>query len=77
MTMDSEFSKRMYTSAVLRMIRQQKEMEESPWYQRYRKKLRDEWNAKPWHEKARILIKSKIGSWRTRLGEWIAGREFE
>ncbi len=49
----------------------------SPEYLKYLEESRTAWLAKPWHERARVRLKSKIHALRTKLGEIIAGREFD
>jgi len=42
-----------------------------------REKSRREWLAKPWCVRAYIVTRSRLRRYRERLGELIAGREFE
>jgi hypothetical protein len=38
--------------------------------------LQAEWNARPWYQKARINTANWVRAKRVRLGEIVAGREF-
>ncbi len=49
----------------------------SPVYQRALEESRARWMAKPWHERARIRTKAWVRDKRIRLGEIIAGADFE
>jgi hypothetical protein len=50
---------------------------EHPVYKAYREKRDREWKAKPWYERAWIRTSAKVGQWRVRIGEIIAGCSFD
>lgn len=51
--------------------------ENTPWRKAQRAKWLAEWKAKPWYVRAWIVSRGRIRGYRERLGEVIAGREFE
>lgn len=51
--------------------------ENTPWRKAERAKAKAEWDAKPWHEKAKIRAAAKVREARIALAEKIGGRSFD
>jgi hypothetical protein len=51
--------------------------EKLPWVVEMRRKSQAEWDAKPWHYKLKRRVSVKVEDARIKIGEIIAGREFE
>ena len=74
---NSLISTSLYATQIRRMYEDKLEFESSPIYLKWREKERRQWLARPLYERAWIRCAGKVRYWRVRLGEIIAGREFE
>jgi hypothetical protein len=71
----AEWAKDALRAHVENQIRQYEWMVRKGWIKSL-EQLRAEWAARPWHERARINTMNWIRAKRIKLGELIAGREF-
>jgi hypothetical protein len=75
--MSDDRIKELYRAYFKSVLDQHKRWYNHPAYVAYREQRDREWRALPFYVKAWRRIRGKFSTFRVRLGEIIAGREFE